>query len=304
MNKINTISNRKTPLILITDDDRSIRALLRLALQEDGYTVEEAVHGKDCLEKYSHLQPDLVLLDAVMPEMDGLTCCENLRSHSERQQVPILMITFLDDRESIDRAFAVGATDYITKPIHWSVLRQRIKRLLISSRISLEAEIMRRQILEQQAWELFWRELLQQSLPKQNILPGIITKAQEFFLAERIIFYPFNDSSLIESVAPGYPSVQHLSWLELGLEEYIQQYRQGQVVVINNLTQTQLSPAIVNRLVKQLGTQAILLIPVLVRQELHGVLCVHRAKADYHWQELEITRFSDLANLLALIVGT
>jgi PleD family two-component response regulator len=95
-----------------------------MALKAEGYEIEEAINGEECLVKYARLQPDLVLLDAVMPEMDGFSCCQHIRALPDRPQIPILMITFLADRESIDQAFQAGATDYITKPIHWSVLRQ------------------------------------------------------------------------------------------------------------------------------------------------------------------------------------
>ncbi|MEB3219202.1 MAG: SpoIIE family protein phosphatase [Nostocales cyanobacterium 94392] len=120
-----------SPLILIADDDRSTRIVLKLILQQDGYQVMEVDNGEECLNVYKDKQPDMVLLDAIMPIMDGFTCCEKLQSISNNDlQVPVLMITGLDSQESVDKAFNVGATDYITKPIHPPVLRQRLRRLL------------------------------------------------------------------------------------------------------------------------------------------------------------------------------
>ena len=129
MTDLKPISDRSTPVVLITDDDNALRSLLVMALKAEGYEIEEAINGEEFLVKYARLQPDLVLLDAVMPEMDGFSCCQHIRALPDRPQIPILMITFLDDRESIDQAFQAGATDYITKPIHWSVLRQRVRYL-------------------------------------------------------------------------------------------------------------------------------------------------------------------------------
>jgi len=104
--------------ILVVDDDAITRSLLILSLKKEGYQVEEATNGVECLQKYQRLQPDLVLLDALMPEMDGFQCCQQLREISSSQFLPILMITFLDDNDSLDKAFNAGATDYMTKPIH------------------------------------------------------------------------------------------------------------------------------------------------------------------------------------------
>lgn len=122
------------PLILIVDDEKFTRLQLRLAMEQVGYQVFETSNGEEALTAYTQLQPDIVLLDALMPTMDGFTYSKQLQSLPGGDRTPILMITALDDQESVDRAFAAGATDYITKPIHWKVLRQRVYRLLQASR--------------------------------------------------------------------------------------------------------------------------------------------------------------------------
>ncbi|MEA5572472.1 PAS domain-containing protein [Calothrix sp. UHCC 0171] len=135
-------------LILIVDDDAVTRGQLRELLQQAGYSVAEASDGEEALDIYQQLKPDMVLLDALMERMDGFTCCQLLRNLENNQaiysisniqsniqsNIPILMITVLSDQNSVDRAFAAGATDYITKPIHWQVLRQRVRHLLESKR--------------------------------------------------------------------------------------------------------------------------------------------------------------------------
>ena len=122
-----------SPIVLVVDDDKSMRMLLRLALEQEGYQVLEAPDGEPGLAAYKQHQPDVVLLDAVMPLMDGFACCSQLRTLSGSDGTPILMITVLDDPDSVEQAFEVGATDYITKPIHWSVLRHRVRRLIRES---------------------------------------------------------------------------------------------------------------------------------------------------------------------------
>lgn len=137
----NTISlENEPPLVLVVEDDRTTRMLLRRAMEKEGYRVAEATDGEQALADYNHLQPDIVLLDAVMPVMDGFTCCRHLQSLPGGDRTPLLIITSLDDPESVDRAFEVGASDYVTKPIHWAVLRQRVRRLIQQSHLYQELE--------------------------------------------------------------------------------------------------------------------------------------------------------------------
>jgi CheY-like chemotaxis protein len=128
------------PLILIVDDDEMVRALLLKHMQADGYQIAIAKNGEEALMIYQEIQPDIVLMDGVMPTMDGFECCEQLQLLPGGELTPVLMITGLEDRESLDRAYAVGAADYITKPIHWPVLRQRVKRILNQSSLYRQLE--------------------------------------------------------------------------------------------------------------------------------------------------------------------
>ncbi|MGB3692968.1 MAG: PleD family two-component system response regulator [Spirulinaceae cyanobacterium] len=121
---------KKSPLILIVDDEKTVRMVLRRAMAKEGYKVIDACDGEECLEICLKQQPDLVLLDAMMPGIDGFTCCAQLHKLLGKNCPPVLMITALEDQTSVDLAFDVGATDYITKPIHWAVLRQRVRRLI------------------------------------------------------------------------------------------------------------------------------------------------------------------------------
>ena len=120
----------RLPLILIIDDDRSMRLLLTMALEELDYRVVEAKNGEQVLADYAEYQPSLILLDAMMPDIDGFTCCQKIRSLPEGDRPSIIIITALDDRESIQKALDAGANDYITKPIQWSVLLDKVRRLL------------------------------------------------------------------------------------------------------------------------------------------------------------------------------
>lgn len=134
-------SDRDSCLILIADDDRFTRLMLRQVMETEGYKVEEAGDGKQCLAAYEKYKPDMVLLDAMMPVMDGFACCAQLQTLMERDSLdgssalrtPVLMITGLNDQASVNWAFEAGATDLVTKPIHPPVLMRRVRRLLEAS---------------------------------------------------------------------------------------------------------------------------------------------------------------------------
>jgi len=118
------------PVILVVEDEKTLRFISKYALMQDGYIVQEASNGEEALAICDQTIPHLLLLDAIMPGMDGFTCCAELHKRLGENCPPILMVTVLDDEESVNLAFEAGATEYITKPINWAVLRKRIYRLL------------------------------------------------------------------------------------------------------------------------------------------------------------------------------
>ncbi len=123
--------------------------ILRTALERDGFRVEEAEDGLTGLQAFARVQPDIVLLDIRMPGMDGYAVCSALRRQPLGNRVPILVLTILNDIESINRAYEVGATDFITKPVAWAVLGHRLRYMLRASiafqdLAKSEAELVRR----------------------------------------------------------------------------------------------------------------------------------------------------------------
>jgi diguanylate cyclase (GGDEF)-like protein/PAS domain S-box-containing protein len=107
--------------------------LIRQTLERAGFVCHEAHDGAMALEMFPLAQPDIVLLDVMMPELDGYKVCERLRRQPASALVPILMLTGLDDSDSINRAYEVGATDFISKPITWGVLAHRVRYVLRAS---------------------------------------------------------------------------------------------------------------------------------------------------------------------------
>ena len=115
--------------IIIADDDPSILLLLRHILSDMNFDVSEARSGIEAIEMCREYQYDLAIFDLVMPDVDGISACKEVTFQISTPP-PVLIITSLDDDASVSRAFEAGAIDYVTKPINWSVFKQRVKRLV------------------------------------------------------------------------------------------------------------------------------------------------------------------------------
>ena len=113
--------------ILVIEDEESIRNIIRAFLEDAGYTVFVAGDGLEGVNKFHEKNPDLVLLDLMLPKMNGFTVCEILRKES---RTPIIMLTALDDDDSQLKGFDALADDYITKPFSMPVVMKHIEAVL------------------------------------------------------------------------------------------------------------------------------------------------------------------------------
>jgi diguanylate cyclase (GGDEF)-like protein len=117
-------------VVLVVDDDEGARLVVRASLESGGFDVEEAANGREGVVAFERLQPALVLMDVLMPEMDGFAACAAIRALPLGRHTPILMMTGLDDVESVQRAFVAGASDFVTKPVHGGILGFRAGHLI------------------------------------------------------------------------------------------------------------------------------------------------------------------------------
>ena len=124
-----------TPLILIADDDGISRKLLRRLLEQDGYAVRAAANGVEALELFAEEDFDIVLLDIVMPGLDGISVLERLKATPGADHVPVIMISAVDETESVVRCIEIGADDYLPKPFNPVILRARINAGLAKKRL-------------------------------------------------------------------------------------------------------------------------------------------------------------------------
>ena len=122
--------------LLVVDDDLMLRSMAVKALVHAGFHVVDASSGEQALARFDEMQFDLVLLDVMMPGMDGYDVCRHIRARPLGARLPVLMLTGLNDTGSIERAYASGATDFITKPINWTLLSHRVHYALRASAAS------------------------------------------------------------------------------------------------------------------------------------------------------------------------
>jgi DNA-binding response OmpR family regulator len=116
--------------VLIAEDDPQGAELLEAYLGETTYDVQKAADGEETLAKVADWQPDLILLDVMMPKISGFEVCKRLRAAPETRGTAVLMVTALDQQSDVDRAVEAGANDFVTKPINKNELLLRVRALL------------------------------------------------------------------------------------------------------------------------------------------------------------------------------
>jgi two-component system cell cycle response regulator len=293
------------PLVLVVDDDLVVQMQLRLSMEKEGYKVIVAKNGEEALDIYTRHRPDIVLLDAIMPVMDGFTCCERLQALKRNgvtddlsERTPVLMITGLDDPDSVDKAFDAGAADYITKPIHWAVLKQRVRRLL---RMCLMMEKLHRQVEKEQLISKITQKI-RQSLNLDVILNTTVEEIRKSLATDRVIVYKIeadqSASVLVESVAPEWePALgKELKDFYFG-NKYSRDYQPAAEDIHQaGFPQCQID------LLNQLQAKASVEIPIVQKGNLWGFLGAYQCSRTREWQELEQDLLEHIADQLVIAI--
>jgi PAS domain S-box-containing protein len=139
-------SETSSPVILVADDNLYSRDILGRMLQAEGYQVIEAENGYQALSQLRAHHPAIMLLDIQMPGLNGLEVCQRMRE--ENDDTPIIIVTAMDEQDAVEQAFTSGASDYVTKPIDWSILRHRLRRLLLTLQVMDDLETERTKLNE------------------------------------------------------------------------------------------------------------------------------------------------------------
>ncbi|HEY9695373.1 MAG TPA: ATP-binding protein [Oculatellaceae cyanobacterium] len=299
---VNSQSPQST-LVLVIDDEKMMRKQVRKALEQVGYQVAEASSAEEGVGLYQSIKPDIILLDALMPLMDGFTCCKVLRSLPQCEYTPILMITSLEDEESVDMAFAVGASDYVTKPLHWGLLRQRVRCLLNAASAMQEL----RQQSERERLIRKITEGIRQSLNLDEILHTTVTGVREFLGCDRVVFYRvWSDGSgevISEAVVDDVFSITGREITDPCFESsYLELYRQGRVYAIADINQANLNPCYI-KFLHQFDVKAHLVVPILQGNDFWGLLIAHHCTDSRHWSSVNIELLKELASQVSIALA-
>lgn len=116
--------------ILLVDDDPEILTFLTYNFEKENFRVHKAVNGQEALDKAIHVMPDIILMDLMMPVMDGVEACFHLKNHPQMKEIPVIMISARSEDYSIIAGLDGGADDYIVKPVKFKVLLKKIEVLL------------------------------------------------------------------------------------------------------------------------------------------------------------------------------
>ena len=132
---VHSTDHKPASHLLVVDDNKGNRDMLSRRLRHEGYAVETAEHGRKALEVIKSQPIDLVLLDVMMPEMNGYEVLEQLKADRNRRDIPVIMISALDEIESVVRCIEMGAEDYLPKPFNPVLLRARVTASLEKKRL-------------------------------------------------------------------------------------------------------------------------------------------------------------------------
>lgn len=180
--------------VLVVDDDSTMRLLMTETLAEDGYTIAEVDNGPAAIDTISSFEPDMVLLDVKMPGMSGFEVCSEIRRLTGDTDISVVMVTGLDDPESIEKAFQLGATAFITKPINWDTFPYRIQYLL-KARNAIVA--LKQRELHLEHTERISR-ILTQSKNKDTILHEVLNEMLDIFSANHAFIITARDKTYSE----------------------------------------------------------------------------------------------------------
>ncbi|MFG6094973.1 response regulator [Leptothoe sp. ISB3NOV94-8A] len=293
--------NRSNPLILIVDDDRSLQMLLTVAMEQEGFKAVQANSGEQCLNDYHRLQPDMVLLDAVMPGMDGFECCHKLRQLPHAGQIPILMITVLDNPEYVDKAFQAGATDYITKPIQWPVLSHRVHRLLDAYQNAQQAELSLQVLKRHQIWEQMQSQFLKSLQVKKlnEFLEFSLKKICDFLDCDRTLLYQISTQSWLQVTdhTQELPDLQLIDsksfWAALTKENLLYpSWMSG--------TSGESFQPLHQDICKKLQFQSLCLYPIVLDDILQAILFVGYHQASHKWLDFEQRSIQSIAEFITI----
>ena len=164
------MADESKPVILVVDDNVTNLSLFFDFLQAGGYQVLVAEDGKSALERLKHAKPDLILLDVMMPEMDGYEVCHRLKQDKNTQNIPVIFMTALSNPDDILKGFEAGAVDYITKPVQYKEALARVNNHLQICQLQRDMQAQNKQLKEENIRRKRVQDALRESRERYRLL--------------------------------------------------------------------------------------------------------------------------------------
>ncbi|MGG6238367.1 response regulator [Nodosilinea sp. AN01ver1] len=311
-----------TATILVVDDTPTNLEVLFDFLSNAGFKVLFAEDGESALEKAHYAAPDLILLDILMPGMDGFETCRRLKASPLTAAIPVIFLTALTDTSDKVKGFALGAVDFITKPLQYEEVLARVKTHLrlqaLTQQLQDQNARLEREVQERTQAEAALRQQnqrsqllagvslkIRQSLQISDILQTSVTEVKAILQADRVLIYRLwpdgTGSGVAEAVQPGLPEVMGVVFpQEVFPPESREQYRQGRIRLLADVNQDeQVADCLVDFL-RQFWVQAKLVVPIITQGDLWGLLIAHQCSAPRQWTTFERDLLQQLANQVAI----
>jgi adenylate cyclase len=185
---------RTPPRILVVDDDPTNLEVLRVRLSAQGYEVVTAVDGEDALRRARELKPDLVLLDVMMPNLDGISVLKELKGDITLRYIPVILVTAKADTCDIVRGLEAGGDDYLTKPFEQAALVARVRSLLRIKELHDTAQLQAAQLKKQTEQLLSWNRSLEERVATQVAEIERIGRLQRFLAPQVAQMIAYSDA--------------------------------------------------------------------------------------------------------------
>ena len=318
-----SVENLTGGVILIVDDTPTNLRVLCDFLTDSGFEVLVAVDGESAIAQTIYAQPNLILLDVLMPGIDGFETCRQLKANPSTQAIPVIFMTALGETVDKVRGFQVGAVDYVTKPIqpeevlaritnHLTI--QNLQNQLQEQNLRLQQEVKERQqaeeLVRQQAQqEQLLGEIAQRirrSLNLDKILSTTVSEVRQFLQTDRVLIYRFFDDwsgvVAVESVSNDELSILNTRISDSCFGEgYVERYQKGRILVVEDIYTAGLAPCHVDFLAS-IQLRANLVVPILQRERLWGLLVAHHCYQPRQWQPLEVDFLEALSTQIAIAI--
>ncbi|MEA5534112.1 diguanylate cyclase domain-containing protein [Crocosphaera sp. XPORK-15E] len=278
---MNTIIDPSNFLLLIVDDVSANLKVLHGILSLEGYQISFANNGKQALERVENIEPDLILLDLMMPEIDGFEVAEILAKNPKYQDIPIIFLTASQEKEHLTQAFEKGAVDYITKPFNKQELLARIKTHLQLKhyRDCLSYQIQQEKLISQITLDILGEFSL------ENILNNTVLGMQKLFQANRVIIETCQGGKYCQKVAEviqdGYASLSTeilKDWVEF------EPIKAQSIQVLDSHPSDNLNPLQKKRLTHW-NVKTELIASLMIQDKFCGVLMIHHCANSYQWSD-------------------